>query len=492
LKRVMLINVFIPEESRVAVVENGVLEELYLERSDTESYVGNIYKGKVNNVEPSLQAAFVDVGLPRNGFLHVSDVASSLYPAKSSKTPRRRGSRPPIQHILKRGQEVVVQVTKHGLGNKGAALTTYLSIPGKYLVIMPDIKKVGVSRKIVDGEDREQLKKAVESLTVPKDVGIIARTAASGRTKRELSRDMSFLKRLWTTIQKRAKKVSAPALVYQESDFIIRTMRDIFSSEIDEVHIDSEPVLRKAREFVKICMPRSVSRLKFHKAAEPLFHHYKVEEQVEDVYNRRVDLPCGAYLVIEQTEAMVSIDVNSGSYHGKADSEQAVLDINLEAAREIARQIRLRDLGGVIVCDFIDMRHQSSRQKVERALTEATARDRARKRMLRLSRFGLMEMTRQRIRSSVERSVLVKCPCCDGRGLARSPESMAVCVLRELSMRAGKVSGAVVSVRVHPTVEQYLQNTKRSQIAALEANFTVKINILGERDFGLEEFKIEV
>ena len=344
MKRVMLINVLMPEESRVAVLENEVLEELYIERSDTESCVGNIYKGRVINVEPSLQAAFLDIGQPRNGFLHVSDVMLSLFRSDPDEQRQRRHSRPPIQHILKRGQEAVVQVTKHSLGKKGAALTTYISLAGKYLVLMPGLKRVGVSRKITDESDRAKLKELVENLDIPPELGVIARTAACGRNKRELSRDLSFLRRLWDTIKKRAKQVSAPALIYQESDFIIRTMRDIFSTEIDEVLIDSEPVYKKAVDFLKISMPRSLQRVKLYSDTVPLFHRHGVEQQVENIYRSRVELPGGGYVVIEQTEALVAIDVNSGAYHGSADPEKAALEVNLEAAREIARQVRLRDL----------------------------------------------------------------------------------------------------------------------------------------------------
>jgi len=489
----MLVNAVIPEESRVAVLENDMLEELYLERTETESCVGNIYKAKVVNIEQSLQAAFVDIGQPRNGFLHVSDVMPSVgySSAKDDGDRRKRRERPSIRRLLKKGQEVLVQVTKHSLGKKGAALTTYLSLPGKYLVLMPGLHKQGVSRKIGDAEERVKLKALLDTLEVPKDVGVIARTAACGRTKRDINRDLGFLNRLWATIQKRAKKVSAPALVYQESDFIIRAMRDIFSSEIDEVIIDSEAVYKKAMDFVKIYMPRSRSKLKLYEGTEPLFHRFKVEQQVETVYNKRVDLPCGAYIIIEQTEALVAIDVNSGSYHGKADPEHAALEINLAAAREIARQIRLRDLGGMIVCDFIDMRNQSFRSKVEAELSQALARDRARRRMLKISRFGLIEMTRQRMRSSVERSVFEQCPNCAGRGFVKSAESMAIALLRELRVKAGKSNGESIKLRVNPKVEEYLQNRKRTELAALEESCGVRINIFADYDFGLEEFRIE-
>jgi len=494
-KRIMLVNVMIPEESRIAVLEDDVLEELYLERTESESCVGNIYKGKIINIEPSLQAAFVDIGLPRNGFLHVSDVMPSLArndaPKEKEGGRRRRSSRPLIQHMLKKGQEVIVQVTKHSLGQKGAALTTYLSLPGRYLVFMPGLHKQGVSKKIDNEEQRTKLKAILEAMKIPKEIGIIARTAASGQTKRNMNRDLGFLQRLWASIQKRAKKIQAPAIAYQESDFIIRAMRDIFSAEIDEVMIDSEAIFKKAMEFVKIYMPRSKSKLKLYEGSDPLFHQYNVEDQVETVYNKRVDLKCGGYIVIEQTEALVAIDVNSGSYHGKSDPERAALEINLDAAREIARQIRLRDLGGMLVCDFIDMREQSCRNKVEQALSKALERDRARRRMLKISRFGLIEMTRQRMRSSVERSVFDKCPSCKGRGYVKSAESMAISLLRELRVYAGKSKGQNLTLSVHPKVEEYLQNRKRVELTSLEQSYEVHINIFANYDFGLEEFHVE-
>jgi len=489
-KRIMLINVLMPEESRVAVLENNILEELYIERSDSDSCVGNIYKARVSNVEPSLQAAFVDIGQARNGFLHVSDVMPSLA-VPSGREGRRGHARPPIQHIVKRGQEVVVQVTKHSLGKKGAAVTTFLSVAGKYLVLMPGLKRVGVSRKITDDADRTKLKALVESLNPPKELGVIARTAACGRNKRELNRDFNSLKRLWSTIQKRIKRASPPALIYQESDFVIRTMRDIFSTEIDEVYVDSEAVWKKAKEFLLISMPRSVSKLKLYEESTPLFHRHEVEEQVENIYRRRVQLPGGGYLVIEQTEALVAIDVNSGTYHGSRDSEKAALEVNLEAAAEIGRQIRLRDLGGVLICDFIDMVDQSHRARVELAMSEATKRDRARRRILKMSRFGIIEMTRQRIRSSVERSVFEACPGCEGRGFVKSAESMALSLVRDLTLKAGKCSGGTLLVRVHPAVEDYLQNRKRSQLVALESQFGVELNISADRDFQVEKFTVE-
>ncbi|MEN0110360.1 MAG: Rne/Rng family ribonuclease, partial [Planctomycetota bacterium] len=455
MKTEMLINVAQPEECRIAVVENGQLEELYTERSSQDNYVGNIYKGRIVNLEPSIQAAFVDFGVGRNGFLHISDVeaqyfrqggydpdvpierdgtqggaevidpvdaaagdeatdlegengfgagleAAAATKPKAKPAKRRAGVRPrvkpPIEEIFRRGDEVVVQVIKEGIGTKGPTLSTYISIPGRYLVLMPALGRIGVSRKIEDEDARKSLRAILRELNPPKGLGFIVRTAGVGRTKQELSRDLAYLLRLWKMIVKRIKSQEGPGDLYEESDIVIRTIRDIFTGEIDAIHIDEPGAADRARDFLKAVMPRFADRLHLYEGREPLFAKHGIDGEIARINDRQVPLKGGGSLVIDQTEALVAIDVNSGSFRTSGGPEESAYQLNLIAAKEIARQLRLRDLGGVVVNDFIDMRREKYRRTVERTLKDAMKRDRARSKILRTSPFGLIEMTRQRIR----------------------------------------------------------------------------------------------
>ncbi|MEM8681553.1 MAG: Rne/Rng family ribonuclease, partial [Planctomycetota bacterium] len=466
MKKEMLINVAQSEECRVAIVEDGVLEELYIERASADNYVGNIYKGKVVNLEPSIQAAVVDFGVGRNGFLHISDVEPQYFrqggfdPDKPLKPRNSRGSgrsesngeddgrrrrrpprpgdrpriKPPIQDIFKKGDEVLVQVIKEGLGTKGPTLSTYISIPGRYLVLMPALGRVGVSRKIEDEDDRTRLRNILLELNPPKGLGFIVRTAGMERTRRELSRDLAYLLRLWKVIVRRIKKVAAPCDIYEESDMMIRTIRDIVTSDIDAIYVDQESAYERAREFLQLVMPRFVGKLQHYDGKEPLYHKYHLDEEIARINQREVKLKNGGSIVVDTTEALVAIDVNTGSFRTDDSAEETAYQLNMQAAREIARQLRLRDLGGVIVNDFIDMRKEKHRRNVERCLRDAVRRDRARTKILRTSPFGLIEMTRQRIRPSLKRSVFKDCPCCEGRGVVKTAESMAIEVVRKLML----------------------------------------------------------
>jgi ribonuclease E len=532
----MLINVSQPEECRIAIVEDGVLEELYIERASQDNYVGNIYKGRIVNLEPSIQAAFVDFGVGRNGFLHISDVEPQYFrqggydPGESMGAgrmaeidvgdddaehreegngvsaegrnqgrgrPRRapRYSRPrfkpPIQEIFRRGDEVLVQVIKEGIGTKGPTLSTYISIPGRYLVLMPALGRVGVSRKIEDEQQRRQLREIMLELNPPKGLGFIVRTAGQDRTRKELSRDLAYLLRLWKVIVRRLRKATEPGVIYEESDMIIRTIRDIFTQEIDAIYIDEPKAYERAKEFLQLVMPRYVNRLHLYEGREPLFHKYKIESEIAQIYQRKVPLKAGGSIVIDQTEALVAIDVNSGSFRLDNDAEETAYQLNLAAAREIARQLRLRDLGGVIVNDFIDMRKEKHRRGVERALREAMKRDRARTKILRTSPFGLIEMTRQRIRPSLKRSVYGDCPCCGGRGVVKTPESMAIEVVRMLALASQQPKIAKVTVRVNDAVATYLNNRKRREITQLEDEAKMQVQILGSESLFPEHLEIE-
>ncbi|MAT15525.1 MAG: ribonuclease E [Planctomyces sp.] len=517
MKSEMLINVLQPEESRIAILEDGVLEELYIERNSQENIVGNIYKGKVVNIEPSIQAAFVDFGIGRNGFLHVSDVEFQYYKhlvdedsPSSDKGGRGRGrkggtrnapkngndrgmrNKPPIQEIFKRGSEVLVQVIKEGIGTKGPTLSTYISIPGRYLVLMPGLQRVGVSRKIADDDTRRRLRSSLQELDPPEGLGFIIRTAGIDRNQADLKSDMNYLLRLWKVIVGRIKKLQGPVDIYEESDMIIRTIRDIYTEEIDNIWIDEPQAYERACEFMKIVMPKYVNRIKLHEGRSPIFSQYKIEEEISHINDRVVPLRGGGSIVIDQTEALVAIDVNSGTFRVDDDAEETAYQVNLRAAREITRQIRLRDLGGVIVNDFIDMREDRHRRGVERALRDAVQRDRARTKVLRISPFGLIEMTRQRIRPSVKRTAYENCPCCHGSGLVKSAEIMAVDVMRILMATASSSDDiATIQVEIHERVANYLNNRKRRQIMGLEEEFNLTVSIKASSDVGPEHVVVQ-
>ncbi|MGL4595601.1 MAG: Rne/Rng family ribonuclease [Thermoguttaceae bacterium] len=517
MKQEMLVNVRQPEECRIAVVEEGCLEELYVERTAQDNYVGNIYKGVVVNLEPSIQAAFIDFGVGRNGFLHISDIEPCYFgqvpgweererreqEAYSQRTGGQRAEKhyddgynrprfkPPIQEVFKRGDEVLVQVIKEGIGNKGPTLSTYISIPGRYLVLMPSLGRVGVSRKIEDESVRRRLRDMMHELRPPKGLGFIVRTAGADRSQKELSRDLAYLMRLWKVIVRRIKKMPAPIDIYEESDMIIRTIRDIFSSEIDSIIIDEPNAFERAKEFLQFVMPRYVSRLQLYDGKEPIFYKYGVDKEISRMNHRRVPLKGGGSLVIDQTEALVAIDVNSGSFRTDADAEETAFQMNLIAAKEIARQIRLRDLGGVIVNDFIDMKRESHRRQVERTLRDAVKRDRARAKILRTSPFGLIEMTRQRVRPSLKRSVYQECPCCHGGGVVKSPESVALEVFRGLVLAAQQPTIAKIRVSLAEEVVDYLNNRKRLELATIEKEGNMEIVIRVQADAWPEHLEIE-
>lgn len=529
MKKEMLINVAQPEECRIAIVEDNVLEELYIERHSQDNWTGNIYKGKIVNIEASIQAAFVDFGVGRNGFLHISDVEPQYYrqggydPEKAiergngrsapsrpessgeessadtkqatrPRTPRFGGRpriKPPIQELFQRGDDVVVQVIKEGIGTKGPTLSTYLSIPGRYLVLMPPLGRVGVSRKIEDEEERRKLRGILRDLSPPKGLGFIVRTAGQSRTKRELSRDLAYLVRLWKVQVRRIKNGPSPDVIYEESDLIIRTIRDIFTTDVDAIYIDEHDAYERAKEFLQLVMPRYVHRLQYYEGKEPLFHKYNIEEEIALINRREVPLSKGGSIVIDPTEALVAIDVNSGNFRKDNDAEETAYQLNCIAAKEIARQLRLRDLGGVIVNDFIDMRKERHRRGLERTLRDAVRRDRARTKILRTSPFGLIEMTRQRIRPSLKRSVYMDCPCCVGRGMVKSAESMSIEVVRILMLASQHSNICRVTVRVNDDVAAYLNNNKRRELTRFEEEGEMTVQVLGGENLFPEHLDLE-
>lgn len=486
MQRRMIINALEPEESRIALLEDNVLQELYIQPTATEQCLGNIYKGRVGNVERSIQAAFVDIGLPKNAFLHVSDVKAGSgenWMPTDSPTMKRRKDDTPIQDLIQKGQEVVVQVIKEPIGNKGPSVTTYLSIPGRSLVMMPGVVHFGVSRKIADEAERDRLRKLLDELPLPKGMGFIVRTAGVNARKADLQRDLRYLTRLWSAVEERIKATQAPALLYQETDLVLRCMRDVFGTDIEEIVIDSEEVCRQVSEFLRLVSPTHRRLVKLYRGAAPIFDHYHIEAEIQRTFHDSVPLRSGGSIVINQAEALVAIDVNSGRYTHEADIEETALRTNLEAAREAARQLRLRDLGGVIVIDFIDMRLEKNRREVEKAMAAELKRDRARSRVLRMSRFGLMQLTRQRVRQGTKFALFDRCPSCAGSGLVRSAQSMVPHVMRLIRLALSRKDIVTVEVACHPEVAERLANTKRQALAHLEEQARANIHVLSRPGF---------
>ena len=537
--RIMLVNVADSEEVRIAVVRQGVLEELYTERASHDLHVGNIYKGRVTNVEPSIQAAFIDFGIGKNGFLHISDLHPQYFPqhhkstakmhaagAKKAdtselsegqqppepdsaanfeemggeidelfdedaeilvdndhiapmervgrKTPRH--SRPPIQQCLRRGQEIIVQVTKEGIGTKGPTLTSYISVPGRYLVMMPGMSALGVSRKIADDEQRRAMKRLLRELNPPENLGFIIRTAGMDRTGRELQQDLHFLARIWKRITHRLDTQRTPALLYEESDLVIRSIRDLAVQDMDRIVVDDADVAERIRDFLTIAGPDS-SRVELYEDPMPLFIRYGVEREIEKINSRRVEMANGGSLVIDSTEALVAVDVNSGRYREQRDAELTAYNINKDAIGDLCRQLRLRDLGGVIVIDFIDMREDRHKREIERLLRDELRHDRAKTKVLRMSQFCMIEMTRQRVKPSLKRGIYQDCPHCRGAALIKTPESVTLDVMRRLAAATLHKDIARIELKVYPTVAGYLLNKKRRELVAMEDRTEKKIII---------------
>lgn len=497
-KRMMLINAAEFAESRIAVIQDSKLEEYYTQRRNGKGGAGNIYKGVVAAVERSLQAAFVDISGPVNGFLQADDISYKVVrPARRKQAapagkgrPRSRSASVAIQNLLRTGQEILVQVTKEAIGTKGPSLTTFVSVPGRYLVLMPYSTHIGVSKKIGDDRLRKKLVALLRELSPPKNMGFIIRTAGADRAKRELQKDLNYLSRLWKAIEAKTRSLKAPALVYRESDLAIRTVRDIFTPEIQEIITDSREVHRNLIDFFNAVMPRYKSRVKLYDSASPLFDRYDVESMVEEIYSPRIALPQGGSIVIEETEALVAIDVNSGRFKTRS-ARTASFKINMQAAEEITRQIRLRDLGGLIVIDFIDMKDSSQVRELERKMRELMRADRARLRLTRISEFGIMQITRQRLRPSLLASSSGVCPHCGGTGRIRNLYSISLEVLRKVKAEISRTSGTSLKILLHPQVAQHFHNMLRKQLVDLENMYNKKIMVSSEPFAQLREVKIE-
>lgn len=473
----MLINASHPEENRVAIVVDGILSELDIEIAGQEQTKGNIYKAVVVRVETGLQAAFVDYGAEKLGFLQIGEIHPNIYPPKNESK-----SRPRIAEILQRGQEILVQIVKEERGNKGAALTTYLSIPGRYMVLMPDSSTKGVSRKIIEDSERKKLKRTMAELDLPEKMGYIVRTAGIGKDKEELKRDFDYLVRLYEGIVSRQDQIKAPAQLYQESNLVIRSIRDYFATDMDEVLIDTHQVYQDTRDFFALVMPELKHMVKRHRERRPIFSRYQIEEQIDGLAKNQTALSSGGSIVIDQTEALVAIDVNSGKMASESGIEATALKTNLEAASEVGRQLRLRDLGGLVVIDFIDMRDRKNVREVEQQLRNALKDDKAKVSVGRISQFGLMEMSRQRLKPALSVGSYEDCPHCKGAGRVRSAEAQAVTILRQAHTSASKGQIGQIDATVPVDVANYLLNQKRSTVVDLERQLNLRLNIQGSVD----------
>ncbi len=489
----MLINALHPEESRVAIVDDsGRLVDLDIEITGSEQMRGNIYKGVVLRVEPGLQAAFIDIGLKKPGFLQVGELHPDWWQWRDEIPEEQRKKRPRIQEVLRRGQELLVQVEKDERDMKGAALTSYISLPGRYMVIMPGSDSSGISRKVEGDGERKKLKEMVKEMTIPEGIGYIIRTEAVGRTLEELQKDLDSLVDRYNEIVEQGKKTKGPALIYQEHAVVIRTIRDYFSADIDEVLVDSKEVYKEAKEFFKEVMPKFEKRVKMHQEKRPIFSRYQIEEQIDQIYEKKVPLKSGGSLVIEPTEALVSIDVNSGKSTGERGVEDTAFKTNLEAAEEVARQLRLRDLGGLIVVDFIDMRDNKHEKEVEKTLKGALKSDKARVTVGRISQFGMLEMSRQRIKQTLEQGSILDCPHCSGRGKVKSVESMALSFLRKVHAAAAKGNAAEVHGGLPLEVAYYLLNRKKRELTQIENDYDIEVTIKGKPSLLMNQLELDV
>ncbi len=484
----MLINATQSEELRVAIVEGQRLLDLDIEVPAREQKKANIYKGKITRVEPSLEAAFVDFGSTRHGFLPLKEVSRDYF--RKSDEGESQGDRPNIKDVLEEGQEILIQVDKEERGSKGAALTTLISLAGRFLVLMPNNARAGGVSRRIEGEDRDEIRRALSEFNVPEGMGLIVRTAGVGRSQEELQWDLDYLVQIWEAISKAKASAAPPALIYQESNVIIRALRDYLRSDIGEILIDDQKIFDQAHEFMQQVMPYNLNKLKLYRDRVPLFNRFQIESQIESAFRREVRLPSGGALVIDHTEALVAIDINSSRATKGSDIEETALNTNLEAADEISRQLRLRDMGGLVVIDFIDMLAQRNQRDVESRLREALKADRARVQVGRISRFGLMEMSRQRLRPSLGESSQEVCPRCSGEGRIRGIESMALAVLRLAEEEAMKEKTRRIVVQLPVEVATFLLNEKRESIAAIESRNKVGLVLVPNRHLDTPDYEI--
>ncbi|MFS1525617.1 Rne/Rng family ribonuclease [Microbulbifer sp. 2304DJ12-6] len=479
----MLINATQPEELRVALVDGQWLYDLDIENRTRQQKKANIYKGKITRVEPSLEAAFVDYGEDRHGFLPLKEISREYF--------LKHEGRIKIKDVVKEGMEVIVQVDKEERGNKGAALTTFISLAGRYLVLMPNNPRAGGISRRIEGDERSELRDALASVEVPSGMGIIVRTAGVGRSSDELQWDLNYLLKLWAAIKEEADSSKAPHFLFQESNVIIRAIRDYMRDDIGEVIVDDKGAYQLAAEFARQVMPHSTNKVKYYEDAIPLFNRYQIESQIETAFEREVKLPSGGSIVIDVTEALVSIDINSSRATKGGDIEETARNINLEAADEIARQLRLRDMGGLVVIDFIDMQSKSNQREVEKRMEKALSMDRARVQVGRISRFGLLEMSRQRLRPSLGETTFRVCPRCSGQGTIRGTKSLALSILRLVEEEAKKERSAEIRAITPVNVATYLLNEKRKTISQIESRNNTRVVVVPSAELETPHFEVQ-
>lgn len=507
MKREILIN-HTPRETRVAILEDDQLVELLVDRPEARRMVGDIYLGRVEAVLPGIQAAFVDIGTEKSAFLHASDLVDAEGDGEDGDTDdeaddepgngngtgngRRRAKVPPIQDVLKRGQSILVQVSKEAISTKGPRVTAQISLAGRFLVYMPYGSKVGVSRKIGERAERQRLREMAQQVLPPDSGGIIVRTVGEDATEETFRRELTTLMNTWKRVKRKTHFMRAPALIHRETSLTRGLVRDVFSDKIDRLTVDSKPLYHEILEYLKGIAPELMERVHLYQDPVPLFDKEEIEPEIRDIFKRRCDLPSGGYIIIEPTEALVSIDVNSGRYTGKKDPEKTVLKTNLEAAREIARQLRLRDVGGIIVCDFIDMEARQNRDRVLQELRQYLARDRARTKAFAVSDLGLVEMTRQRVRQSHWQSVTQPCPTCNGTGRVFTPETIVRRVERSVRRMIVEGQREGLVIRLHPEVALYLLEDEPEFLRSLEEQATFRIELRDDPLLKPDEFKLVV
>lgn len=484
----MLINASHSQELRVALVDGQSVYDLDIETASRKQQKSNIYKGIVTRVEPSLEAAFINFGAERHGFLPLKEVAREYYPDASN---NEDGEKLSIKDILKEGQEIIIQVEKEQRGNKGAALTTYITLPGSYLVLMPNNPKAGGISRRIDGSDRAALRDKLNQLQHPNDVGVIVRTAGSGRNAEELQWDLDILLRHWHAIKEAATQGEAPFLIYQESNSMMRAIRDYLHKDIDEIIIDQKDLYEQAKEHIEMIRPDFASRVKFHDSAVPLFSRFQIESQIESAFSREVRLPSGGSIIIDHSEALVSIDINSSKATSGGDIEETAFQTNLEASDEIARQLRLRDLGGLVVIDYIDMLDSEHQQAVENRLHQALNHDRARIQVGQISRFGLLEMSRQRLRPSLGEATRITCPRCAGQGTIRGTESFSLSIIRLIEENVLKENTHSIHAQLPVEVATYLLNEKRDLIVNMQKEHKVNILIIPNKYMEQPHYQVD-
>jgi ribonuclease G len=492
-------------ENRVAVLEDGQLEEFTIERTTEKRIVASVFKGRVKNLEPGLKAAFVDIGFEKNAFLHYWDIIPEsldqrvdlLEPPEGARAkPQRKITQQDIPKLYPPGSEVIVQVVKGPIGTKGPRVTTNISIPGRYLVLMPFNYQRGISRKIEDDKERQRLKKILQRLRIPEGMGVIVRTAGEDQRKRFFVRDLELLLDTWKQVEEKIKSGPTPSCVFQEPDLVERTVRDFLTEEVDRIVVDNEAAYQRIRDMIGKISRRSRNKVKLYTEPTPIFTRFSVEKQIENAFRRQVWLKSGGYICIDETEALVAIDVNTGRHKSQKDLETTIVQTNLEAAEEICRQLRLRNIGGLIVIDFIDMRNRSDQQKVVQRMREGVRRDKAKTRILPISHLGLMEMTRQRHSESMASAVYEDCPYCKGRGMVKSALSMSVEIQRKVSevlrrlREQGKSEHPQLRIYVHPEVLNRLRTEDEALLIELEKKLSGKLSFRSDPSFHFEQFKI--